>query len=930
MERAKVEFRVLGAVEAVGDGMPLRLGGPRQRALLSLLLLEAGRPVSVDRLTDELWAGAPPEGAETTLRSYVSRLRAALGEVVPISGTSAGYAIGVAPEWIDARRFERLVRDAEAALGRRNASRAHDLLVEALGLWRGQPFGGLATDGTLRVAAERLEELRLDALEMRLEADLELGGGPALVDELEALVSENPYRERLWRQLMLALYRADRQADALQAYRRARGQLEEQLGLEPGEELERLQLAILRHEVTSATPPEQRHNLPAPLTSFIGRAAERAAVAQLLQDHRLVTLTGVGGVGKTRLALEAARHLVTEFPDGVRFADLASIGDATLIPGLVAAALEIREQAEANSVEQLGRRLRDRELLVLLDNCEHLREAVADLAVALLEAAPNLRILATSRVSLGVPGELDYPVQPLGLPPDPSDVGAARSSEAVALFLNRATTARPTIGWDEASLLIAARICLALDGLPLAMELAAARAKALSLQDIASRLHDRLRFLVSWRRLAAARHRTLREALDWSHDLLSHDERDLLARLSVFAGGFTLEAVTNVCAGGDEASAPDLVERLVDASLVVAREQSGRMRYGLLETVRQYATERLEATGEAESTRRAHAHHYLRLVESANLSLEGAGHGTQEPRLVEPEEANVRAAMDWACEHDIELGVRLAVALENFWVTRDPSEAERWLGALLARADSVDSVVRARATRDHGSMAHVLGDFDRAHARYLRSKELFEAAGDARGVAELTYRLGIIARNRGDFARARQDADDSLAAFRRLGDRVGEVQVLTHLALLEFEEGNLQRGFDLIERSVAMTREVGWIWWEVQALEVAARWLLETGRIERGERHAREGLGLAVEIGDRTDQVRALVLLAWAAAERGDLHRAGVLWGAAEAETAAVPIASWGAGWATIAPRLQDASAPSSPLALADAVRYALSSSDSR
>ena len=916
---------MLGPVQAVREGEPLHLGGPRQVALLSLLLLDARRAVSVDRLIDELWAGAPPDGAETTLRSYVSRLRGALGETAPISGSPAGYALAVEPVQIDARRFERLVRDAESALAGRNAGRARTLLVEALGLWRGQPFGELATDGTLRVEAERLEELRLHALEMRIEADLELGGGAGLVDELEALIAEHPYRERLWRQLMLGLYRADRQADALDAYQRARALLEEQLGLEPGEELERLQLAILRHKVPSVTPPEQRHNLPAPLTSFIGRGADLATLDRLLWDHRLVTLTGVGGVGKTRLALEAARRHVAEFPDGVRFADLASIGDAGLLPGLVADALDIREQAEANSVELLGRRLRDRTLLVVLDNCEHLRDAVAELATALLEAAPNLHILATSRASLGVPGELEYAVQPLGLPQDPDDIDAVRSSEAVTLFLSRATAARPTVASDEASLLEAARICLALDGLPLAMELAAARARALSLPDIASRLHDRFRFLVSWRRVAAARHRTLREAMDWSHDLLSQDEQDLLARLSVFAGGFTLDAVNRVCVRGEEAVALGLVERLVEASLVVAREQSGQMRYGLLETVRQYAAERLAATGEAGTTRRAHARYYLRVVTSANLSPEDPGRGPQEPRLIEAEEANVRAAMAWALDHDVALGLRLAIALENFWVTRDPAELDHWLGALLARADSVGPLLRARAIRDHGSTAHVLGDFDEAATRYLKSKELFEAAADPRGVAEMTFRLGLIARRRGDFAKARQDADDSLAGFRDLGDRVGEVQVLSHLALVEFEEGNIQRGFEVIERALAMSREVNWPWWEIQVLGIASQWRIRTGSVEEGERYAREALALAAEPGYRSDQVRGLVLLAWAAAERADPMRAGILWAAAEAEIADVPIATWGAGWAIIAPRLNDLPRPSTPLGLADAVRYALS-----
>jgi len=332
--------------------------------------------------------------------------------------------------------------------------------------------------------------------------------------------------------------------------------------------------------------------------------------------------------------------------------------------------------------------------------------------------------------------------------------------------------------------------------------------------------------------------------------------------------------------------------------------------------------------GDAETTWAAHASYYLALIDSANLSPDDAGRGPQTPRLIEPEEANVRAALVWAHAHDVELGLRIAVGLENFWVTRDPSEADRWLGALLDRADSTDLVIRARALRDHGSMAHVLGDFDRAEERYFGSQELFEAAGHERGVAELTFRLGIIARRRRDFVKARQDGDDSLAVFRRLGDRVGEVQVLSHLALLEFAQGNLERGLDVLDQSLVMTDAVGWPWWQVQNHGIGARWLLEAGRIDEAERHAHECLRMAAMIRDRSDIVRGITLLAWAAAERGDLQRAGKLWAAADAEAAGVPIASWGAGWAALAPTVTDAVGPASPLGLAEAVRFALSEAD--
>ena len=920
------DLRVLGPVEAMADGTRLPLGGRRQRALLALLLIMPRQPVSADRLIDELWAGEPPDGSDTTLRSYVSRLRTALDGVVAIRAVSGGYAIDVEPDLIDSVRFERLLLEGETALARRAAGQAADRLTQALALWRGDAFGELADDGALRDEAQRLEGLRLRALELRLEARLALGHAAELVDELESLLREHPFRERLWRHLMLALYRSGRQADALAAYRRACDLLSEQLGVEPGDELRQVHVAIIRHEVAEVAPPEHRHNLPAPVTSFVGRQAELDALTRLVSGARLVTLTGLGGVGKTRLALEVAQRTVTDYPDGTWFVDLALLGDPAPMAGHVASALGLREHSEANTIEQLGHRLRDSNLLVVLDNCEHVRDAAAELTAGLLAAAPGLRILATSREPLGVPGEVDYPVKPLDLPEDPTDPNAARRSEAVTLFLGRALAARPTLAQDDASVISAARICAALDGLPLAMELAAARTKALSLREIDARLHDRFQFLVSSRRLAAARHRTLREAMDWSFDLLSHDERRLLARLSVFAGGFDLGAAAGVCLDGDASRALELVSRLVDVSLVVAREHAIGMRYELLETVRQYAAEQLLASGDA--TRAAHARYYWALIESANLSPDDAGRGPQTPSLIEPEEANVRAALEWALEQDVELGLRIAVALEQFWVSRDPSEADRWLGALLDRAESTDLVTRARAVRDHGSMAHVLGDFDRAEERYIGSQRLFEAAGHERGVAELTFRRGIIARRRRDFVKARRDGDESLAEFQRLGDRVGEVQVLTHLALLEFEEGALERGLEVLERSLAMTDAVGWPWWQVQNHGIAARWLLEAGRIDEAERHARDGLRIAATMGDRSDMVRGLVLVAWAAAERGDLQRAGLLWAAADAEAAGVPIASWGAGWAAIAPAITEGVGTSSPLGLAEAVRFALSEPD--
>jgi DNA-binding SARP family transcriptional activator len=401
-DRSKIEFRVFGGVEARRHGTAFPLGGRRQQALLALLLLDPGRPVSADRLIDELWSGEPPDGADVTLRSYVSRLRAALGDTVSIAVGAGGYAIEVGDDTVDARRFERLLHDGDGAGARPSARRSRARLGAALALWTGPPYGDIATDGALRVEAERLDELRLRALELRIEADLQLGAAADLVDELERLVREHPLRESYWRQLMLALYRAERQADALDAYHRARAALDEQLGLDPGPELEALQAAILRQDVPPVATAADRSTLPTPVSSFIGRAAEIADVVRLLGESRLVTLSGVGGVGKTRLAIEAARARMPEHGDGVTFVDLAPLAGPSLVAGHVAIALDIREQAGVSPVELLANHLRSADALLVLDNCEHVRLACAELATRLLSACPDLRLLATSREVLGI------------------------------------------------------------------------------------------------------------------------------------------------------------------------------------------------------------------------------------------------------------------------------------------------------------------------------------------------------------------------------------------------------------------------------------------------------------------------------------------------------------------------------------------------
>lgn len=863
-----LELLVLGSVEASIGGRRLALGGVRQRALLALLTLEPGRPVAVDRLVDEIWAGEPPGGAEVTVRSYVSRLRRTLGPAAPIRGSAAGYLLEVEPDTVDARRFERLVREANDAFQQRLFGSAIELIRKALGLWRGDPYADLDVDRTLRVEAERLEELRLHAVERRLEADLELGGGSELVDELEAQVRRHPHREAFWRQLMLALYRSERQADALATYHRARDALDEQLGIEPGEELQALERAILRHDVPAVTRVEERHNLPAPLTTFVGRRVEIEAVKRHLAEARLVALTGVGGVGKTRLAIETARGLTLDYPDGVFFVDLAPIAESDLVAGHVAVAIGLREEPGVSAEDRLAAALRSRIVLLVLDNCEHVLEVSAALVARLLAASPRLRVLATSRRLLGVPGERDVVVPPLEAP-SLDDVAAARASEAVRLFLARAREAHPSLADDDATIAAIARICSDLDGLPLAIELAAARTRALSPPEIAARLADRFRFLVSWRRVSAARHRTLREAMDWSHGLLGRDEQRMLAELSVFSGGATIEGIEGVATAAGSNHTLDLVERLVEASLVIADQATQPTRYRMLETVRQYAADRLAELGATDELRDRHATHYRNFAEAAAQPLRDSATRASTLRRLDDERENLRAALAWSRE----VGrpddtLRMAEALWWYWWIRGAlTEGRNWLEIALDGAASSEPMLRGRAHLGLAGLEWAQKDLPAAGHHGEAALALFEALDDTLSQASALNTLGLIAharmdlpaarraleesvrRNRGpgrdQEARARAlpvaidnlgslahemgDDDEAIARYDearsmnvRLGDVNGVAMNDLHLAVIAAEQGRWDDTRELLSSAMRVYRGLGFVQYAAECLETAA------------------------------------------------------------------------------------------------------------
>ncbi len=795
-----LELRILGPVQAVWAGRDVPLGGPKQRAVLALLLLDAGRTVPAGHLAEALWQGSPPAGASKTLRSYVSRLRGLLGPEVAVVARGGGYALMAGPDLVDAGRFERLIGAGQGALGLGEAAVAAGRFSEALALWRGRALADVADVEPLALEGARLEELRLVAVEGRAEASIALGLHGEVIGELERLVAEYPVRERLWRLLVLALYRAERQGDALAAYRRARGVLAEELGLEPGEELRELAQAVLRQEVPAVPPRAERHGLPVQLTSFLGREEELAALDRLLGRARLVTLTGAGGAGKTRLAVELAAGAVGRFPDGVWLADLAAVTDPELVPSRVMEALGVRQSGDLPVIEALRYRLRSAELLLVLANCEHLLGACAQLAGELLGSSPGLRVLATSREPLGVAGEAVFVVPPLTVPAEQADEAAIALSPAVRLFTDRAAAARA--GRDAAAVAgTVAGICRALDGLPLAIELATARTSALSVAEIEQHLADKFRFLAYRRPVAGARHQALKTAIGWSYELLPEPERSFFRALSVFAGGFRLTAAAALCCAGDEAAALDLVDSLVSKSLVVAEISVAGTRYRLLETIREYATGQLSEAGEADRARRRHATAYLGLAERERDLAVLAG-----------EHDNFRAALEWSLAREGEIGPRLAAALGSFWLARGLyQEGQSWLERAVAAVAS-GGRLRADLLRLLGTVLYAAGDLERASATLAEGMRAAEAAGLAAvgaRIAVLQTEIGTLVA--GITSKAFAECEAAIAALEAEGELAGLAEAWTVLGKIRFYKGTGPPGGDedALERAIGYAQRSG-------------------------------------------------------------------------------------------------------------------------
>ncbi|MDB5076481.1 MAG: transcriptional activator domain protein [Chloroflexi bacterium] len=889
-----LQVRTLGsfAVWRSGELVPAALWGRRKAAALFKCLLSApGYRLHREQVIDLLMPEVEFDKAAKGLRSAVYRLRKVLDSPGAAAShlQSQGDLLVLAPVvdgepdagWLDAAAF---AREAATALAGQDLTRCH----AALSLYGGEY---LPEDRYDEWVERRRGELRDQHLALLLHlAHLSQAAGStdeALVCFRTVLTADRCHEDAA-RQLMQLLAAEGRRSEALEVYRSLAAALERELGESPAGETQAVRARLLAEAPVTLMPPAPRTNLRAPLTSFVGREWERTEVSRLLRDGtggcRLVTLVGAGGCGKTRLALEVGRGLLEDYPDGVFLADLATVSDSERLAEAVADALGVREQVQRvegqAALEVLSSHLAPKRLLLVLDNCEHLVAGCAQLATVLLQRAAELRILATSQATLGVLGEIIWRVPSLSLPDaDEPPVAELVAYEAIQLFLERARAAKPHFSFSERNAAAVLHICSQLDGIPLAIELAAARLSVLSVEQIAARLGDRLRLLSDGNRTALPRQQTLRAAIEWSYNLLTAGERVLFRRLAVFAGSWTMEAAEAVCAG-ESLSRHAVVERMsgvIGKSMVNVVEAGESVRYRLLESVRHYALEQLCAADEEDAVRERHCDWYLALAERAEPELKGPEQAEWLAQL-ELEHDNLRAALGWAGEHGaVETGLRLAGALWRFWYVRGYlGEGRRWLEA--ASGSGLGShAARAKALNGAGNLAWQQGDFDRATDLHEWALELHRAAQDKNGVAGTLGSLGTVAFGQGDYSRADALYEECLALKRDLGDRWGIAAALNNLAMVAYQRGNYDRASTLYEEGLALQRELQDRKGVAGSLGNLGLVVFRQGDYGRAVALQEEALKLERELGGTLGAAITLGHLGAAVCRQGDYVRAAAL-----------------------------------------------------
>lgn len=914
-----MRFSVLGPL-AVDDGDALLLlGGPRQRSVLALLLLEAGHVVSADRIVTEIWSEMPPDGARASLYTYVSNLRGVLGRD-RIVRVDSGYRLDLADvDSMDAVEFETGLGRARRLVGS-DPGVAIDLIDASLKFWRGRPYEGFEDLPSVAPEATRLDEIRLAAIEDRIEAELRAGGTP-VVGDVEMLKVQYPFRERLWELLARSLYRAGRQAEALRTLTSLRRMLGEEVGIDPSPSIVRLEERILVQdpglEPDAAPPPT---NLPIPISSFIGRVDELALLDKAIHEHRFVTVVGPGGAGKTRLAVEAGRNVRGTFPDGVWLVDLAQVSDPNGVAQAAAAALQIVESSGAEHMDAVVKYLRSRTVLIVMDNCEHVADSVSELALKLLEMAPRVKILATSRRVLGGKGEVRFLLDGLDTSSE-----ARLPGDAERLFEERAAAVRSEFTLEEANLGEVASICRHLDGMPLAIELAAARIDVLSPAEIDRHLSDRF-LLLADERPDRPTHQSLQASLDWSYDLLAPQEQQAFDSLGVFEGPFSVSAAAAVLGSPSEIAAIDQLRHLAGASLLQTVHGTVS-RYRLLETMRMYARDHLTETGHWGDAAGRHDRHYRTLCSDLRSAFFGRGRVAARTEI-ESELADYEIAFGRLLDDDkVEDALAMAWPLGQVWLfTGQLGEGARRLETVLDASSGSASQSRADALIAAAFLGMYLSNYDQGIGWADEALSIYRSIDDEQGLAYAMVRRGHLAFSVGDVPIALELLQTSLEMCTRIGYHDGTAWPLSLLAQARLWSGDespeVRRMFEEgRERFIAMGESYGqahvdiflsnlgegsvehMLRYSLEMMELADRpdadpltrpiafhnlaygvWY--AGELDRAVGLNRVASRLAVETGSTVNSGMAFLQAGLFAAERNEPERGAILLGAGHAHFA--------------------------------------------
>lgn len=888
-----LEVRLLGRFDVRYDGKPILIPSRPVQSLFAYLILNAGTTHRREKLAGMLWPDSLEETARDNLRHALWRLRKALPpqqktDYLLTDDLSISFNTAV-DYWLDA-----------AALGKLDEKASGDELMAVLAHYQGELLPGFYDEWTVS-EREHLASLfehhmaRLMSLLQKEHRWLDV------FEWAERWIKLGQKPESAYRALMSAHAAKGDMSKVAATYERCVESLK-QLAVKPSEQTlqlyERLKAGNVSLETgTPVSPKEQRKdilksNLPVPITSFIGREREVEEVVRMVGKNRLVTLVGSGGVGKTRLSIQAANKLLHKFKDGVWWVDLVGLNDNALIPPAVAQVAGVREVPNQPLLHTLSEYFRTRQVLLVLDNCEHLILGCAQFADQLLSACSNLKILATSREGLGLTGEQIWSVPRLSLPDSlhTLPINSLMHYEGIRLFVERASAVRSDFHLTEQNAPFVAQVCQQLDGIPLAIELAAARVKVLSVEQIAARLEDRFNLLTSGSRTAFARHQTLRAAIDWSYDLLSAGEQVLFRRLAGFAGGWTLEAAQAVCSGDgiEPEEVLNLLTHLVDKSLLLMSEHQGTARFQMLETIREYALRKFSESVEAMQVRSQHLEFFMNFAEGIEPRLHGAEQAMWLQRL-DVEHDNLRAALDWSLTGgNLEAGMRLAGALWPFWdIYGYHLEGRAWLDRILPQATGLATTpsasARAKILYVAGHLRERQGDFERARSHYTDSLALYRQLEEEAQVAVVLRGLGEIAQDQGELTSAKDYYEQSLNVFRSLDDVKGTSVALNHLATLALLSSDYERAAVLSSESLGMERKRRDNRTTAIALTTLGFALCGMGELDQAVTPFNEALALQTTLTEKRIAQYTLIGIALVAFTKGQTARAVRLFGAADA-----------------------------------------------